>query len=142
MHKIITFTTAVLIVIGSTFTTTGDAEAGWRKRGYSHSGRHYRPAYAPRYGYRRPYYGRPYYGRPYYGRGYYGGGYGAGAALGGIVLGLAAIAAIQAAQGPSDGYGYGYAPPAYPQPRGPLPAGAIGVDTNGQPVCIGGPDRC
>ena len=112
------------------------AEAGWKKRGYS-SGYSYRHGYRPRYAYRGYGYRRPYYGRRYYD------GYSPGEAAVGLLLGVIALsvanAAINANQQPVAPYGYA---PAYLQPRGPLPAGAVGIDTNGQPVCIGGPDRC
>lgn len=145
MRKTMMAVLAALLAIGFTFSSTGSAEAGWRKRSYSPAARHYGRSYAPRYyGYRRPYYGGRYYGRGY---GYYGGcgPYGdcsAGAALGGVVLGALAIAALQAAANSPGAYPYGYAPPSAFIPQGPLPGGAIGVDTNGQAICFGGPDRC
>ena len=133
MNKTLAAIAVALIAFGGLITTTSNADAGWRKsRGYSKAyaySRSYRPY--------RPYYGRRYYGRPYYGGGYYGGpyyGYGcgpwggcsAGEALGGVLVGLAAIAAIQAASNPSPNYYYA-----------PVPApGQTG------PACVGGPNWC
>ena len=92
------------------------AEAGWKKRGYWSRSYH-----------SRSYYHRPYYGRRYYGRGYYPYRYGytPGEAAAGILLGLAALAVIQATT----------------QPPAPVIT-APGYDVNGNKICVGGPNMC
>lgn len=137
-NRLLTLIAAAGIALSSIAITAAPAEAGWR-RGYAGGGyaRPYRTYARPSY-VRRPAYW--YGGCRYGGCGY---GAGAGAAAAGLLIGALALGAVAAASQPEPVYAapYGYAPPPPPYGYAPQPL-PPGFDTNGNPICVGGPSRC